>query len=234
MAALTESKLQQIIHIKYEQNTSTPSTTEDSYLVRRQLINDAIQKWGDKGREDNIRWRELYVNLADAATGDKTATTSDTTYAAPDDFVEMASFVKITQADNSVAYYSFVEGQDVMRMLKNDSTANFFYITGNESVGYTININSPVAGTINYSYYKEPAEMSTTTDKPEMGRPYFIVCEVLSELYAEERPDLATNYSNKAVSLLNAMLINNETPPTDTGQTIHDPEYELYGVRFGS
>ena len=223
---LTLDDLQGIIHKIYEGNTSTPSSTEEDYLLRLGYINDAIRIWEGQ----SVDWRELFTNLSDASDGDKTTSSGVTAYSAPTDFVKISSYVKVGSY-----YYPYIEPNQVLTTLRNDSTKKFFYITGSPG-SYVININpTPDPDlTISYSYYKTATTLSSGTDKPEMRLPMFIVYHTLARLYEGDlRNDMVSLYEQKAKEVMDEMIILNEVPPFNRKYQIDDISYTVDGIAFG-
>lgn len=233
---MTLNEAVQIVYRRWQQSTDYPDSTAEDYLIIKGALNDAINKWGGTAQEDSVKWKELFTNLADASDGDKTTTASTSQYDAPSDFVEISSFVKMTDSDSQSLYYPYKKQDDVLRALKENTSEQFFYITGNSGSGYKININpAPIStgNTIAYSYYKLPTELSATTDTFEMSRPYFAVYDALASILEEERPDLAQTYMSRAASLMDKMLIDNEIPPFNHPYQLRDLDYTLEGSAFG-
>lgn len=224
-----ESELQQIVHRLYEGSTDYPTSTEEDYLIRRGYMNDAIRAWAF---ERNIKWKELFINLSDAADGDKTTTSGDSVLDTPSNFIEISSFVKIGDV-----YYTFMRNDRVMNALRRSSGDRFFYVTGNASGGYKININPAIdstGDTISYSYYKLPELIDETTDKPEMSKPYFVVYYTLARLHEQDlRNDLVTFYEDKAQNLLDEMVVSNEVAPHMHADSLEDLGYLVNGDGFG-
>ena len=226
----------QIVYRRWQNSVDYPSSTEEEYLLIRGALNDGIEAWGGRAKEESIKWKELFVNLSDAATGTKTTTANDTTYSMPTDFESISSWVKITDSSNQSIYYPYKKADDVMRALKENSSERFFYITGNDGAGYTLNLNPAPANTgdtIGYSYYKKPTILDEETDTIEMAKPYFAIYFALSVLNEEERPDLAGTYATKAASVMEQMVIDNEIPPFNTSYGLGDLDYNLTGSAFG-
>lgn len=230
----TETELQDILHRIYEKNISTPASDDSEYLFRRGLLNDGVEKWGGVAHEENIRWKTLFTNLEDAATGDKTASTSTTAYAAPDNFLEISSYVTITNADGGVlSEYHYSDPNEVLNALRQYSSEPIFYVTGSPNGGFTININAPVAGSITYAYYKTPTIFTATTDVSECPKPYYLIYNALATLFEEERPDLSNKYTILAKNLMNDMLIDNSIAPHNNSQQMPDFQYAVNGVAMG-
>ncbi len=229
---MTLADLVKIIWRKYDKSTDYPTFGDEDYTLIQGFINDAIQSWGDEAHEDNIRWKELFTTLTSASSGTKTTTASTASYVCPDDFVDISSFVKIGDL-----YYSYAENREVMTLEKVDTSARFYWITRNSTTGkYWLNIypTPDTSGdTIEYSYYKTPTELTATTSIIEMKKPYFAVYHALTSLLEEERPDLANVYSQKSVSVMNAMILDNEIPPHDQSFKLKDIANQLTGDVFG-
>ncbi|RMD45208.1 MAG: hypothetical protein D6831_03855 [Aquificota bacterium] len=219
------------IHALYEGDTSYPSEGSEDWNFRLKLVNNAIDEWA---YVEGVYWKELFKNLSDATDGDKTATTSTTAYNAPSDFRFISSFVQITDSNGSKTLYGMVRPDEVLKTQKTTPSSKVFYITGNPSTGYKINILNPIDGTISYSYYKTPASLSSSTDKPEMSNPMYIVYSVVAQLYElDNRNDLVGKYLNLAKQAMDQMVIENETKPFYNPDGIEDLNYELYGATFG-
>ena len=226
----TLDQLQQKIHRIYQGDTDYPSSTEEDYTLRTGLINDAINDWA---YNQGIYWKELFVDLADASDGDKTAVSSTEEYDPPSDFVFISSWIKITKTDGTSYYYTYAKPDEVMKIQKIDSSKRIFWITGSNT-NKKIHILNPVDGTISYSYYKQTTELSSTTDKIEMSKPYFAIYSTVASLYElDNRNDMVSKYSQLAKNLMDEMIIENETKPYNNSFILEDNDYQLYGGTFG-
>lgn len=229
---MTVDQILQQIHRTYELNADYPASGEDDYALRLGLVNDAITKWS---QQESVLWRELYTSLSAASTGTKTTTINVSSYATPTDFASISSFPKITSATGSL-YYPFAKNDEVMNLLRDSSSKQFFYISGKPGA-YKINFNpaaSATGNTISYDYYKTPAVMTSGSDVPEMSRPLYIVYDVLASLYEGDiRTDMVTKYLQLAKGVMDEMIVLNEVPPSFNSDQIDDLDYKLSGVRFG-
>ena len=98
---LTESDLQDAIHVLYENDPTTPASTDDDYTIRRRLINIMINRW-----ENNMGtlWNELWTNTSVVSTGATlTIAASTKTYAAPTAFLFPGGFVKVVDGTDVYA-----------------------------------------------------------------------------------------------------------------------------------
>jgi hypothetical protein len=221
------------VHREYQGDTSYPVSGDEDYSLRFAMIEDSINTWATRGSEENIDWKELFTTLADSPDGDKTATTSVTDYDCPAKFVALTSKVTITDGTNTLQYYDVITPDRVVEYQKNHSGEYWVYQTGNEADGYTLHFNAPVAGTINYNYYKTPAIPTTGTSKVEMKRPYFIVHDIVSRLFKlDGRNDLVTFHEGKKKNLMDTMVIDNELVPFGNSNMLDDLQSNQ-GVRFG-
>jgi hypothetical protein len=219
----------QSAHRTYQGDVSYPESGEDDYDLRFALIEDGVNAWALRASEENIRWKELFVSLADAADGDKEAESGTTSYATPSDFVELSSKVTIGST-----IYDVVSPDKVLLKQQNDPNGNWCYITGNEDLGYTLHINQPLDGTINYDYYAQPSIPTTGTEYVQMKRPYFVVHFILARLFElDGRNDLTTFHEAKMKNILDAAVIENELGPEGNSDPLEDISYTQRGVRFG-
>jgi hypothetical protein len=179
---ITESDLQDSIHSLYEADATTPESTDDDYILRRRLINIAINRW-----ENNMGtlWNELWTNTATVSTGATlTIATNDTTYAAPTSFVFPGGYVKIMNGTTEHLKIPVIKPEEA-QIYTNTQAA---YFTGSPNTGYVLNLTVAPSADINgftlkYDYYKRAEAMDATTDIPEMSDPYYIVYAVVSELH---------------------------------------------------
>lgn len=220
--------MQARLHTLYQGDNDTPDSASDDYAVRRQLFNDAILEWEESGN-----WRELYSTLTAASDGDKTATSGVTAYDCPTDCNRILGYVRITESNGTINYYKQLDITEE-QLRDNDTETLFFYITGNPSSGYQINLNNPKAGTIRYEYYKHAAILDATTDKPEMRDPYFAIYHALSILLENDGlGDRATLAKFEKDKRLSAMQLHNAQLGAYQDMSIPDYEYDQGVGGFG-
>lgn len=234
---MTETQAIQIAYRRWQSSTDYPESSSDDYSLIQGALNDGIEAWGGRAKEESVKWRELFTNLAVASDGDKTTTSGTSAYDAPSNFESISSFVKVTDSDGLSIYYPYKKSDDVLRALKENTSEQFFYITGDDGNGYQINLNptpTSTGNTISYSYYKKPTLLTTTSSVIEMAKPYFAIYFALSVLNEEERPDLAQAYATKAASIMDQMIIDNEIPPFNHPYKLGDFDYDVNGgIAFG-
>lgn len=189
---LNEQQILLQIHVRYEGSVaSAPATTDDDYLVRRTLANEAIARWSNA---EGTLWNELWTPSAGASGAALTVTSNTTTYALPSNFVYLGGYVRLIDSNGNPTYYKKVK--QYIQDLHDADTPGLVYVTGSSNGGYFLNffpgINNtfPATGdigkTIKYEYYKTPNYLSTPTDTPDMADPWFIVHYVLSVLHAQD------------------------------------------------
>lgn len=223
----------QAIHRTYQGDVSYPVSGDDDYTLRFAFVEDSINAWSTRGSEENIEWKELFISLADAGDGDTSGSADTTEYAMPEDFDHLTSKVTITNGANAITYYDPISPDQVLTYQRDDIGGNWCYITGNDNDGYTLHVNAPIAGTLNYSYYKHAAIPVLATDKPEMKRPYFIIHDVLSKLFElDGRNDLVTFHEGKKKGIMDSMIIDNELTPFGETNRVSDIQ-ALGGVSWG-
>ena len=98
-----------------------------------------------------------------------------------------------------------------------DSLEPVFYISGNRSDGYYLNLlnvntSSLNNQTINYLYCKSAKNMETPSDVPQCSDPNYIIHRVVSELYAQDSDPKATKELAMSQNLLSALIVRNAVP----------------------
>lgn len=220
---MTLTQIQQRIHQLYEGSTDYPDSDSDDYALRLGLINQAEQVW----ETEEVDWRELH--------GTASTTTDGTSQIdAETDFIQPLGQLVITESTGDV-YYPFKRTRDAQRILANNSSEKFYYVTGTPGA-YKINVNpTPSTGlTVTYPYKKSVTQVSSGSDIPQMSRPLYVVYYVLSKLYElDGRNDMLTSYNNQAYDVMANMKIINEEMPAGHIDVLEDPGYELNGEAFG-
>jgi hypothetical protein len=224
--------LQEAVNIvwrRVEKSTDYPDSSSEDFELIQGDLNDAIEVWGNKGGEANIKWRELYKNLEDSSDGDKETVIGQSAYETPSDFSEMSSWVKV--GDILLPY---VKSGDVTRRIEQNASDRFYYMTKADGK-WIVNINPTPDSVmdISYSYYKEPLLLTNTTDVFEMGKPYFAIYLAIVSRVEDESPDIAQVYSSKAASVFNTMVIDNEIVPENHSFKLEDLGNKLKGEAFG-
>lgn len=188
LAPLTEADIIEQIYSAYESDNDTWSATSSEYLTARNICKAAIIRWEYL---EGVNWNELYVDIADAADGDKTVTADTYTYDCPTDMrlaPQPGDYVRIENSGGASSYYKVIPTVKVQQI--DDSAEKVVWFTGNAKDGFDLHINSGVTlttgDTFVYSYYKRATYFTTTTDSTEMANPFFIVHYVLHRLYKND------------------------------------------------
>ncbi len=196
------------IHIKYAQDTDYPSSSSDDYLVRLELINDAIDEWQN---EESVTWMELFATLTDTVTG--------STHTLPTGFRFAANYLRVGSSEDK---YSFVRTENVAEALACDANAKIFWITGGEGVR-VLNVNPVLSGeTVKIDYYKAATKYTdgTETAEPEMTDQSFIVDRVVAELHLNDENDTQASISlQSAQQKLSGMRMKDTLTPHGAGES---------------
>ena len=194
MNALTLNEQQILLqtHVRYEGSVSSaPSSSDDDYLVRRTLANEAIARWANA---EGTLWNELWTPSAGATGAVTTIATNTTIYALPSNFLFLGGYVRLIDSNGNPTYYKKVD--TYIQDLHDADTPGLVYVTGNANSGYNLNFfpglnntfpsTADIGKTIKYEYYKTPNYFGNPTDVPEMSDPWMIVHYVLAALYVQD------------------------------------------------
>lgn len=212
------------LNFLYNGSSTPPTSGEEDYDVWTGLINIAVNLWEF---EEGLLWKELFVKLQDAATGDKTSTAGDYSYSVPTDFVFPASgYVWLGTGTNKTAYK--VIPQEKVQLYENDS-GNWCYFLQDTSPTLEFNPNCtiPNAYTINYNYYKNATALTTGSSTFDMSDPMFCVYYALSELKKEEGDTSALTI---ATQKLEAMKIKNITATWEQDSSFLNSDQGGFGI----
>jgi len=185
------------------------------------LLNIAINIWEN---EEGIHWKKLFVELADAATGDKTTAASDYSYALPSDFRFPNSAYVWTGSGTDKTPYKVINIED--KQLYENNSENWCYFTPT-TLEFNPNCTIDAGYTISYNYYKKASAVSSGSDTFEMTDPMFAVYYALSELKKEEGDTSALTI---ATQKLEAMKTENETGAKFQDNTVDNPTNEGFGT----
>lgn len=205
----------------YNGSSTPPSSGEEDYLVWQDLLNLGINIWES---EEGMLWRQLFVKLADAATGDKTTTAGDYSYATPTDFRFPNSAYVWLGSGTSRTPVLIVKQENIQLYENNTENWCYFLMDGSPTLEFNPNMHLNTGDTISYNYYKYATALSTGSSTFEMSDPGFAVFYALSELKKEEGDTSALTIATQkleAMKTLDAMnsefQIDNTVNPTGFG-----------------
>lgn len=167
----------------YNSSSVPPVSGEEDYTVWTNLGNIAVSLWEN---EEGILWNELFVKLADAATGDKTTTAGDYSYAVPTDFRFPASGYVWIGSGTSKTALQVIKQNDIQLYDNNSDNWCYFLMDGSPTLEINPNITLTTGKIITYNYYKKATKLTTGVSTFEMSDPMFAVYFALSELKKEE------------------------------------------------
>lgn len=208
------------INTLMELDSDPPTSGDEDYTVWMNLLNVAINLWE---KEEGVLWKELFVDLADAATGDTTTVADDYSYALPDDFkFPNSAYVWLGSGTNKTTL-QVIKIED--KQLYENNSEEWCYFT---STTLEINPNLTITAgyTISYSYYKYATALTTGTDTLEMSDPMFAVYYTVAQLTREEGN---AEYLNIATQKLEAMKTRNESTALHQPNTINNPAEDGFG-----
>ena len=211
------------INSLYEVDSEEPASGEEDYLVWTSLLNVAKNLWE---QEEGVLWRELFVKLEDAATGDKT-TDGTTSYTCPTDFIFSASAYVWVGTGTSKTPYKVMRVED-LQIYENNS-GNWCYFIGGASptLEFNPNLTMDTGSTISYNYYKHATKLTTGTDKLEMSDPMAAVYYVVGELKKEEGDSSALQVFTQKID---AMATKNSMPTWLMDDNLFDKTESGFGV----
>lgn len=229
---MTLTQFQRLLHAEYQGDVNFPTSDDDEWTLRTELLKSAIAAWND---EKGILWGELFVMLSDAASGDDTILAATLDYDAPDDFKFPAGFVRTSNADGTnVAYYIVYKASDIQTHLTDPLAC---YFTGNDKVGYTLHfmVQPTVGSIIDYPYYKTPFEPSVAADVIEMSNPHFAIQYVKHLLHEQDGDgDRSTKALQLANEKMNQMRTKNWMPAFLQPNQVPDRDFDTGSPGFGN
>jgi hypothetical protein len=220
------------IYVAVDNDPTNSTNQDDEWTARLRLINMGIKAWE---RED-VLWNELWSTY----THGSAVTGAQTYVIAATDFRFPGSYVSFT-LNGAVTYVEIIKPEEAFKYLNNNNGIQAVYITGNPSAGWTINLTwIPVSGdqfygsTMSLNYYKSATRMATTTDKPEMSDPSYLVNFVAyrKNLY-NGRSNVAQDYITQAQSCIDNMKIRNEMRVPYGHRGIEDTDFVVSSDSLG-
>ena len=222
MAQIINSLTNAIAYINtlMELDSDPPTSGDEDYTVWTNLINVAVNLWE---KEEGVLWKELFVDLTDAATGDKTTVANDYSYTLPTDFkFPNSAYVWLGSGTNKTTL-QVIKIED--KQLYENNSEEWCYFT---PTALKINPNLTITAgyTISYSYYKWASALTTGTDTLEMSDPMFAVYYTVAQLSREEGN---AEYLNIATQKLESMKTRNESTALYQKNAVTDPTGDGFG-----
>ena len=203
---MTVQDLMDEIYVAVDNDPTNSTTQDDEWTSRLRLINMGIKAWE---RED-VLWNELWSSYTHSAT----VSTATTYTISATDYRFAGSYMKFT-LNGADTYLEIIKPEEGFKYVQIGSKA--VYITGNPSVGWTINLTwTPASGdgfygaTMSFNYYKSASRMAVTTDTPEMSDPSYLVNFVAyrKNLY-NGRSNVAQDYLTSSQDCMDDMKMRN-------------------------
>lgn len=228
----TLNDLQTRINTLVSNDNDTPSSTDDEYEVRINLINQSIGKW----ESQDVFWDELWTTYTHGST-----VTSATTYTLTfTDFRFLGGQARFILSGQTT-YVPVISAEEYQGYA---GEARVVYITGNNNSGWTLNLGwTPVSGdgtygaTIKLDYYKYATRFttsSTSTDKTEMSDPNYIIYDVsATKSLLESKNNQFSIYSAEAERSLSNMRVLNDIKPSMNRDVVEDADAVVNSAIWG-
>lgn len=197
----------------YNGNSTPPTSGEEDWIVWLSLLNVACNIWE---MEEGMEWKQLFVKLADAADGDKTAAAGDYSYAVPTNFSFPHSTIVWIGTGTNKTPYQVVDQKDLPKYEL--SSENWCYFLMDTTPTLEFNPNCTVqAGTISYIYYKTTTALTTGNSTFEMSDPMFAVYYALNELKKDEGDATAGGIASQKLEGMRTKNFMESQQEDDTG-----------------
>lgn len=197
--ATTLNDIQSIISAEADESGSTISSNSSEYTRRTRLINNAERIW-----REHFRWSVLRT-IATLTTDGTSSVTLPSDYSlGSQDLDAQNSVIKI----NNV-YYKFVQPNEVALY---EDTDNIVFITGNDVIGYQLNLQPTVASGVTFAFPYYSSYLATNasnvpqeflvnpTDKTLISDPTFLSDYVLGRLLrSDDRVNVSSLYTQEAL-----------------------------------
>lgn len=228
---LSLDDLQARIHTLVENDNDTPTSGDDEFAIRLNLINQSIGKW----ETEDVLWDELWTIHTHGSTVDSNTTYSLSTLTSmrfPGGSLQLVlngntTLIPLISPEESPLHTS-------------DRVA---WLTGNNKDGWTLNLSwTPVSGdgtygaTIKLPYYKY-AYRFTASDgsvEVEMSDPNYIIYDsAAAKSLMESRNNQFSIYNTEALIRLDKMKQMNEASVHNQDNQVEDTDAEVYGAVMG-
>lgn len=187
----TLDAIQADIAARFEFASSAPASSSEHYSRVTRLINDAERRWADT---INYKWPQLVTSASLSIVADTPTVSMPSGYSKGRLILGSGGYLTINSID-----YKFI---DISELPDYTTGARVAYITGNNSSGYTLNLQPTPeeSSTVTMHYYTENLAtdslgvdkevMTTGSDITKCNVPRFIVFSVLSELYTVDETNI--------------------------------------------
>jgi hypothetical protein len=201
------------ISLDFDFTTSTPPTTSQEHSRRVKLINRFER---ELGRFKAYKWRFLQKSTSLSTTPNVATVSlpSDMSYNGAE--IAQDGYVRFLDGNSNTTYYQLVTLDQVKTF---ETSEKLVWITGNEAVGYTLNINPTPTDTytIPLNYFSKylatdsgltPKEvMTASTDITLIPNPMYLVYKTLMILNkTDDSNPLGNDYNAMANEALSQML----------------------------
>ena len=218
------NELQTAIANEVDQSSSAPTAGGTDWLIRRNLLNRAIQDWGD-----TYDWKELkkiHNGLVTAA--------GFATYSLPVNFKKLDGFPQITWDGSTTDNFSQI---DPSKTTQYSDTDKYVYISGDNRTGKYMYIHAQTlasGASVSFTHWISPTSLASASDVTECPDGTYLVQRTLYYLY-KAREDGRFPEAKAESDKIMARMIENENT---LGQSHNDNrvqrwEESRYAFRIG-
>lgn len=212
------------INFLYESDETAPSSGDEDYTVWTSLVNMAVNLWET---EEGMLWNELFVKLADSATGDKTTVANDYSYSVPTDFIFSASSYVWVGSGTSKTAYRVIKQEDIQLFENNSDNWCYFLMDTTPTLEFNPRCTLNGSQTISYNYYKNASKLTTGASTFEMSDPMFAVYYAVGELKKEEGDSSALQIASQK---LESMKTKNIMPSYFQTEVTNNETEDGFGI----
>lgn len=198
----------------------TTLATGMELTVRINLVNQALTEWSE-----TYQWKQLRISPYSPSFG-----LSSVSMALPNNFRKIMS-IPIDNSITSSNNYTQILPQD--RFIKNIND-KYCYITGNDAIGYALNINPALSSGVSlvFDYQSIPSSMATLQDISVCPSSEFLIKRTIAYIFQSRSDSRFPGVKSESDDML-ANLIEDEASPS-VGQKNSIPDYlKNQGFRIG-
>lgn len=217
--------IQNQISSELDQDETAPTVGGTDWLIRLNTINRANLDWANSGE-----WRALkavHNGLVSTATG-------NASYSLPTNFKKIDGYPRIVSDGTTMYEFPVVDPSKTTQYTDSDRFVN---ILGNEKDANVmfIHANTIASGaSVQFTYWKSPATISSATDVIECPDPTFLVQRALYYLYKGREDGRFPEAKVEADRILARMIENeNSRGIAELDRKIPNELEEKYAFRIG-
>jgi len=169
----TLTDLQTAIANEVDQSDTYPTIGGDDWNIRMNLINRAIQDWGN-----TYEWKALLK-----VHNGRVTTAGFATYGLPTDFQKIDGYPVVTWDGETTDSFPVI---DPTKYTQYNDSDRYTYVLGNDRDSKTLYIHASTlcsGASVQFTYYASPASLASPTNVTECPDPNYIVQRSLYLIY---------------------------------------------------